>query len=609
MAVSLRIRSRLLLAFLLIALIGAAMGGMGIYFVRALSRQSVTLLERTSSPLRRIFGLHQAVLEAQVFARDLLLVEGLRQAKIASDLGRRGAFIDGESAALIDEVSEEGLKGALGSFRLAWTAFDRELDAFAQEAGKGAKEASAARMYALMDGPGRSLKELMDQIVDGYLALASSSVERSQALARASTMVLLGLVAAGLGLSFLLAIAMARGISLPLRKAVEAASAIASGNLAVGLDGRFTGRRDEVGELSRALEAMARDLNTGMCTLRSSVDVLDSVGGELEESLASTRQAVARIADSAQAVSRQSLEQAAGVEETAATVRGMTRTIEGLDDRIAVQAEGVSSSSASVEQMVGNIHSVAASVARLGQSFASLMAASEDGRSKLEQVSSLIHEIDVQSDKLMEANAAVSGIASMTNLLAMNAAIEAAHAGETGKGFAVVADEIRGLAESAGAQSSEISGDIAEIRATIDLVVSSSKEASSSFASILGLIGDVSALEREINAALEEQREGSRQVLEGLASINEISGQVRSGSLELREGSGAIAREMAELQTATDVLRQVAEGIGRSVSEIDTRAEAVVESSRRNRSSLDEVEALIGRYSLLEAGSCGDTEE
>jgi methyl-accepting chemotaxis protein len=598
MRIALRIRTRLLLAFLGIAAIGAATGGMGIYYMRVFSLQSVSLLQETSAPLRRIFSLNERVQDTQILVRDLMLADPSRIPDFVADLARRDSEVRGEVANLAGKTRDPDLVAVLEVFRQNWVGFRQNIDQLLAEARKGVGKNTISQMYGTMNSSGKSIRQATDLLIDGYMGLAAKSVQKSRTLASLSTYFFIAMLSAGFGLSVLLGVFISRSISRPLKIAVDSAASIASGNLSLRSDKSFTGRADEVGDLSRALAAMTSDLNAGMSTLRSSVGMLDEVGLGLSQSLASSRGAVARIAEDIDAVSRQTVEQAAGVEETAATIRGMTKTIMGLDDRIAVQVEGVSSSSASVEQLVGNIGSVAANVNRLGESFSSLLAASEDGKTKLELVNGLIGEISSQSEKLQEANGVVASIASRTNLLAMNAAIEAAHAGESGKGFSVVADEIRKLAESAASQSKEIKRNIDAIVKSIDRVVLGSATASSSFASIHDHIQTVSSLEQEINLALAEQREGSSQVLAALAVIREVSSEVRAGSQELREGSGAIGLEMAELQRMTEILRSAAEGIGKNVREIGESAEAVEEFSRRNRSAVADVEALVGKYSL-----------
>jgi len=203
-----------------------------------------------------------------------------------------------------------------------------------------------------------------------------------------------------------------------------------------------------------------------------------------------------------------------------------------------------------------------------------------------------------RSEKLSEANAIVAGIAARTNLLAMNAAIEAAHAGESGRGFAVVADEIRNLAENAARQSKEIRRDIDGIRQSIEAAVASSDAARNAFAGVVKLLDRVEGLEREIMASLDEQREGSRLALEGLSSINEVTARVQSGSVELSKGSRAIGGVMDALEGATSALKDAVGGISHSVSDIGAAVQSVADLSTRNEEAIHAVEALVARYVL-----------
>lgn len=601
MKLKLKTRARLVLAFLAIAAIGAVMGGMGIYSIGALSNQSARMMEENMAPLPRIFSLYEAVQHVQVLARDIVLARNASEIDaLAAQIAEKDAFIQKETASLASDVQDDQLKFGLSTIMLIWGDFKVSLAVIVEEARKGKGLEVVSLMSQLMSSSGATLDSATKEILDGSMKNASAMLALNRDLAVRSSLLLLVMIVMGVMASVVLGLIISVSISKPLVLASEAAKEIAAGRLGISIDTRFAARTDELGDLAKALIGMAGHLNGGMRTIGASVEELGTVGAELASSMDRTEAALAEITHGVESVSRQSINQSASVEETAATVRHMATTIEGLDQEIEVQSREVSSSSASVEEMVGNIHSVANSVKRLGESFTRLLAASGDGRTKLEKVKFLIGEVASQSERLGVANSAVSGIASRTNLLAMNAAIEAAHAGDAGRGFAVVADEIRGLAENAAIQSKEIKKDITAILGSIGEAVVSSTVARDSFATVESLIEGMSQLEQEITLALEEQRQGSRQVLEALASITQVSAKVLSGSRELRVGSAAIGSEMDSLQSETLHLKESAEGIGRSMREIGSVAATVAALSSRNNSAISAVEGLLGHYVLAD---------
>jgi methyl-accepting chemotaxis protein len=293
------------------------------------------------------------------------------------------------------------------------------------------------------------------------------------------------------------------------------------------------------------------------------------MGRSLERNAVAASDASAAIAAGVAKVKGRVLDQGSGVTETSATIDQILKSIVALDAQIADQSEGVTRSSSAIEQMVANIRAVTTNVELLGSSFAELGKASDAGSRMLGEMGGRISSISSQSEKLDEANTVVSNIASQTNLLAMNAAIEAAHAGSAGRGFAVVADEIRKLAESASAQSKEISRDIGEIKSTIHAMVPSSEETSKAFAEILRLIAALSSMEAEIKRAMLEQSDGSREILEAIERINSSTASVRRGSAEISEGSKAIALEMRELLTGSQALGSAMEDIERAASSVE----------------------------------------
>ncbi|MDR2783811.1 MAG: methyl-accepting chemotaxis protein, partial [Treponema sp.] len=176
--------------------------------------------------------------------------------------------------------------------------------------------------------------------------------------------------------------------------------------------------------------------------------------------------------------------------------------------------------------MLANIQSVTRTLVASEGNIRELSEISEIGRSGLQEVAGDIQEIARESEGLLEINSVMQNIASQTNLLSMNAAIEAAYAGEAGKGFAVVADEIRKLAESSGEQSKTISGVLKKIKGSIDKITKSTEGVLLRFEAINEGMGKVTEQEATVRCAMEEQGMGSKNILEAISGLHEITDEV-----------------------------------------------------------------------------------
>lgn len=207
--------------------------------------------------------------------------------------------------------------------------------------------------------------------------------------------------------------------------------------------------------------------------------------------------------------------------------------------------------SGAIEEMLGNIGSISSSIDTMADRFKDLLRSADDGKRTQETARERIQLIVDRSKSLLEANTVIATIASQTNLLAMNAAIEAAHAGDMGKGFAVVADEIRRLAETSAIQSKAITSDLGAVQAVIESVVVSSNESTESFSTVASRIVGLDSLVHQVDLAMAEQKAGTSKVLEALQSMNEITHQVKSGSAEMSAGNGIVLSEISRLQDST----------------------------------------------------------
>jgi len=228
--------------------------------------------------------------------------------------------------------------------------------------------------------------------------------------------------------------------------------------------------------------------------------------------------------------------------------------MEQLDEHVEQQTSSITASSSATEEMIANIRSVTDTLSNNTQNVKHLEEASEAGHTSLNEVAADIQRISRESDSLLEINSVMQNIASQTNLLSMNAAIEAAHAGEAGRGFAVVADEIRKLAESSSKQSKTIGGVLKSIKGSFDKITKSTEVVLGKFNAIGDGVKIVATQEDSILNAMEEQGQGSKQILQAISNVNEVTHQVKEAARRLVETSKETMHKTsdAEYQASTD---------------------------------------------------------
>jgi methyl-accepting chemotaxis protein len=407
-------------------------------------------------------------------------------------------------------------------------------------------------------------------------------------------------ISLGISLIMLLAVAaaaflIARSISNPLKYMMKTFTSIGEGDLTQQLDIQ---RKDEIGDMAAAFNGTLEKIRELIVTIKERSVALFDIGNELSSNMTQTASAINEITANIQNVKGRVINQSASVTETNATMEQITGNIDRLNGQVDQQSSNVSQSSAAVEEMLANILSVSQTLSNNADNVKELMASSEIGRSGLHGVAGDIQEIARDSEGLLEINAVMQNIASQTNLLSMNAAIEAAHAGEAGKGFAVVADEIRKLAENSGEQSKTISSVLKKIKDSIDKITKSTESVLNKFEAIERGVKTVSNQEEHIRNAMEEQNEGSKQILEAIGQLNETTRTVKDGSREMLEGSRQIIQETENLEHMTQEITNGMNEMAVGADQINVAVDRVNDISGENKNSIDVLVQGVAKFKV-----------
>jgi len=356
--------------------------------------------------------------------------------------------------------------------------------------------------------------------------------------------------------------------------------------------------KDETGDLARYFNQTLDKIKKLVLSIKKEAAGLSEIGSDLASNMNETAAAINEITANIQSIKGRVINQSASVSETHATMEQLTGNIKKLDGHVDNQTTHVSQVSAAIEQMVANIRSVTDTLVKNATNVKALRDASEVGRNGLQEVSQDIQEIARESEGLLEINSVMENIASQTNLLSMNAAIEAAHAGEAGKGFAVVADEIRKLAESSGEQSKTIGTVLKKIKESIDKITTSTENVLNKFGAIDSNVKVVAEQEENIRNAMEEQGAGSKQILEGVGQVNEVTQQVKGGSHEMLDGAKEVIQESENLEKVTQEITAGMNEMATGADQINVAVHHVNEISSKNREGIEILMREVSRFKV-----------
>jgi methyl-accepting chemotaxis protein len=426
-----------------------------------------------------------------------------------------------------------------------------------------------------------------------------AEIESDEALAPVRAMrlifvlIIAGLVAVLLPILILISLSITRPLNTTTGYLADIAGG--KGDLTVRIPWKV---RDELGVLADSFNTFVAKLEQIVKDIKTAVADAESISENLSANSEESSAAIYEITNNVRSILDQIRNLDGHIQESSANVQAVTAQLKRLSGEISRQDRTIADSSAATEEMVDSIQSVNGLVLAKKERTKSLLQSTRSGGEQLEATSALIGEVKAAAEKIVEAIAVIEGIASQTNMLAMNASIEAAHAGDAGRGFSVVADEIRKLSESTRENSSVISENIAGAVAKIDQTIEAESALSASFETISREVDDFTGAFDRIAATMGELSGNSRQILDSTAQLSGISREVSGGNADMERLLGGFARTVELIR---DISSNVTGGLGElssGINEIRSASEELSKLGQKNHESTKLIGARIQEFKV-----------
>ena len=336
---------------------------------------------------------------------------------------------------------------------------------------------------------------------------------------------------------------------------------VANGNFTV----KAKNTHDEIGIINQYLNNMVEKLRISFQNIQKSTKLMEETGTTLSENSSQTVEVLKGIVGSADDVKKKLETHNDNVMHTVSTVSEMISGLESVSASTNMQTERIHSTNNAIKVMVQGIKEVTETAEKNIEAVRSFDEDMAKGKELVEKTANIANIMQEKSEGLLDAITVIQSTSNQTNLLAMNAAIEAAHAGEAGKGFAVVADEIRKLAEASAEQGSNIVKVLQNLKEKIEYLNSIGPEMESSFEKIGKMISYVSSQEERIIETMEAQYERSEECLKAINDVSKAGIEMSSGSTEMLNEGYIVQKELKVLSelanTVTYTVEQMIENI------------------------------------------------